>query len=186
MKKIVKITLMIIVLSFLTLSFPNQDLTVQAQTKTYESIVKKASAKKYAYRKTYWGDSKKQVKKVIKSKLLDEDKNNLLYRTKALGYTANLQFVFTKNKLDTVFVSLGGVEKYDTWGKMKYLHDILYKRLKKELNTKKDGFTSGYDSYDKINTLWDLKSRSVFLSVNESDWDYETSAGIMYQEPFEE
>lgn len=185
MKKVIKFALMIIVLSFFTLSFSNQDLTVQAQTKTQKSIVKKASAKKYAYRKTYWGDSKKQVKKVIKSKLLDEDKNNLLYRSKALGYTANIQFVFKKNKLTTVFVTLDGVSKYDTWGKIKYLHGKLYKKLKKDLNTKKEGFISGYDSYEKVNTLWDFKSRSVFLSVGTSDWDYETSAGILYQEPFE-
>lgn len=182
MKKVVFV-IMIVTLSFsfITFTFPNQELTVQAQTKAHNSLVKKASVKKkYAYRKTYWGYSKKQVKKVIKSKLLDEDKNNLLYKTKALGYPANMQFVFTKNKLDMVFVSLDGVEKYNTWGKMEYLHDILYKRLKKELNTKKEGFTSGYDSYDKINTLWNLKSRTVFLDVSESDWDYETSASIMY------
>ncbi|MGG0666701.1 hypothetical protein ABE042_21730 [Viridibacillus arvi] len=183
MKKIL-ISVLTLTLSLgMFFNLPIQEKTVKAQTKNESMIVKTASAEDYAYRNTYWGDSKKQVKKAITSKLIGEDKTTLVYKTKALGYPANMSFTFKKNKLTDVVIIINSVQEYDTWGKQKYLHDHLYKRLKKELNTKKKGFTSGYDSYDKISTLWDFESRRVFLSVGTSDWDYETRALILYTEP---
>lgn len=152
-----------------------------ANATTKETILQVSASKKYAYRKTYFGDSKSKVKKVIKSKLINEEKNLLQYKSTALKMPCIISFSFVKGKLEVVLVSFTGVEKYDTWGKQKYLHNLLYKRLKKELNTKKSGFTSGYDSYDTISTLWSVGNRDVFLSVRTSDWDYETSASVFYQ-----
>lgn len=140
------------------------------------------TTKQYAYSGSYFGDSMNKVKKINKSKHYSQDGNNLYVNSSSLGYKATVAYEFSKNKLSAVYVVLKLPKEYYTWGQIKYLHNQIYPKLKKALNTKSKGFTYGYDSYDHISTLWNFKTRDVFFTVGNSDWDY-INAGIAYLPP---
>ncbi|MFJ8245245.1 hypothetical protein [Peribacillus asahii] len=134
----------------------------------------------YAYRGTYWGDSISQVKKIVKSKLEGSDGDWLMYKTETFGYKSATHYFFEKNKLENVMVSFELEDGYYSLGNMRRIHDTLYPKLKKELNTRNEGFTNE----NGTSTTWNLKSRSVHLSIYDNKY-YETKLGILYSPPEE-
>ncbi|OIK13265.1 hypothetical protein BIV60_14335 [Bacillus sp. MUM 116] len=146
-------------------------------TKVPDSIIKEVKADySYAARGFYWGDSKSDVKKIEMAKLITQDKEFLIYKTKRYGYDAKLVYYFSGNELRMVYYKLDLNEDYQTWNEMGYLIDDIAYEVKKAESLPEGDFST--NDIDTLRYMWNLNSRIILLIVD--DQKSTTNATVAY------
>lgn len=145
------------------------DVSAKESTK-----VETAATGKLAVSGFYFGESKSTVKKKAKAKgwkLIDENGGSLVYKRKVYGHQAHVYFTFELNRLKDVMIMFKDTNGINSWNQIQKYHNDIRRKLKKDL--KQSG--SVYESYNRLMTMWYLKSRQVTLFVQPKE------AVILYQ-----
>lgn len=81
-------------------SLPEEKVEIKEKTaEEKQTVTKQEPEKEFNFRNTYWGMSKKQVKKSEKSTFVDEDASRIFYKGKVGNMNALIHYNFVDNKL---------------------------------------------------------------------------------------
>ncbi len=174
MKKYIRVLLASSLLfSIVGSSIPVNEVVAKQSTK------KTTVAEKKLFLNLKGGESKNKVKKIAKKngwvESAENDSRYYLYYEKVnvYGYDSRVTFSFDEetNTLNYFQYNVSAVENFNkrissTEGELKKYHNILYKKLKKDLGNKKGITTFNTTENYYFSTIWNINNTRIYLETD--------------------